>query len=85
MHDGFQQEALFIDVFALQHVGQLLQCVVGIKIGQKTEIAAVNADHLDVVAGQNAGCAEHIAVATDHYCQVGLLANIRQAAGNRIF
>lgn len=85
MHDGFQQETLFVDVLAFQHVRQLLQSVVGIEIGEEAEVAAVDSDHLDVIARQHARGAEHVAVAADHHCQVGALADIRQAAGHGVF
>ncbi len=81
LHAGFQQETVFLDVFAFQHVRQLLLGVVRIEIGEEAEIAAVDADHLDVVTRQHARGAEHVAVAADHHRQIGLLADFRQAAG----
>jgi hypothetical protein len=60
-------------------VGEL-QGVIRVKIGQKTEVAAVNADDVDIVTCQRSRCAEHIAVAAHHYRQIRLLTNFRQRA-----
>ncbi len=54
--------------------------VVGIEVGEKAEVAAVNADHFDIVARQHARRAEHIAIAADHHGKVRLLSNLRQRA-----
>ena len=84
MHDGFQQETLFVDVLAFQHVRQLLQGVVGIEIGEEAEVAAVDPDNLDVVTRQHARGAEHVAVAADHHRQIGALADIRRCRSRRL-
>lgn len=52
---------------AFQHVGELLQGVVRVKVGEKAEVAAVNADDVNVVTGQGPRRAEHIAVAAHHH------------------
>ena len=80
-HLGLQQKAFLGDVVAFQHVGELLQGVVRVKVGEKAEVAAVNADNVNVVTGQGPRRAEHIAVAAHHHREVGLLANLRQRAG----
>lgn len=76
-----EQEAAFDEIVALQHLVQLLLRVVGIEVGEKAEIAAVNTDDFDVVARQHARRAEHIAVAADHHGEVSLLSYLRQRAG----
>ncbi|GHK57852.1 hypothetical protein KPZU09_75880 [Klebsiella pneumoniae] len=50
-HLGLQQKAFLGDVVAFQHVGELLQGVVRVKIGEKAEVTAVNADDVNVVTG----------------------------------
>ena len=59
--------------------------IVWVKVGQETEVAAVNANNLDVITCQGACGAQHIAVATDHHGEIRLLANFRQRAGSDAF
>lgn len=49
---GPPAKAFLGDVVAFQHVGELLQGVVRVKVGEKAEVAAVNADDVNVVTGQ---------------------------------
>ncbi len=83
-HLYFQQKPFLSDVVTLKHIGQLLLRIIGVKIGQKAQIAAVNANHFDVVTRQRARCAKHIAIAADHHRQIRLLTNVRQRTGSHI-
>ncbi|AMO47643.1 Protein grpE [Enterobacter sp. FY-07] len=81
----FQQKAFFSDIMPFQHIGKLLLGVIRVEVGEKTEIAAVNADNIDIITGQGARRAKHITVATDHHRQIAILTNFRQRAGSHIF
>ncbi|MNM96024.1 hypothetical protein D3C81_1084880 [compost metagenome] len=55
---------------AVEHFGDLLFQLVRADVGQKAQVAAVDAQHRNVVPGQGAGGAEQAAVATDDDHQV---------------
>ncbi|MNE99065.1 hypothetical protein D3C80_1976810 [compost metagenome] len=71
---------MLADVFALQHVIELLQRVIRIQIGQEAQVAAVDTDDFNVIACQNAGCAQHIAVTADDNGEISQFTDLRQAA-----
>ncbi len=52
----------------------------GSGIGQEAKIAAVNANHIDVITRQRTRCAKHIAVAARDYRRI-MLTKFRQHAG----
>ncbi len=70
---------------AFQHVGELLLGIIRVEVGQKAQVATVDANDFNIVTGEGTGGAQHIAVATDHHGQVGLLSNFRQRAGFNVF
>ena len=75
VHFYFQQKALLHHGFAVVDQIHLLNDFVGVNIGKKAQIPAVDADHMNIKPGKHAGCAKHIAVATYNDCQVGLFTN----------
>ncbi|MNH27918.1 hypothetical protein D3C79_880470 [compost metagenome] len=76
---GLQQEAVFHQVVAVEHFGDLLFQLVGADVGEEAQVASVDAQHRNVVPGQGAGGAQQAAVAADHDDQVADLA--QQLAG----
>lgn len=78
---GFQQKVFFGDVVVFQYVGELLQGVVWVKVGEKVEVVVVNVDDVNVVMGQGLCCVEYIVVVVYYYCEIGLLVNFCQCVG----
>ncbi|MNM84978.1 hypothetical protein D3C81_970830 [compost metagenome] len=63
---GLQQKAVFHQIVAIQHFGDLGFQLIGTDVGEETQAAAVDAEHRNIVLGQRPGSAEQTAVTTDH-------------------
>ncbi|MNZ40378.1 hypothetical protein D3C78_578960 [compost metagenome] len=93
-HLGLQQEAVFHQVVAVKHCGDLFFQLVRANIGEEAQVAAVDPQDRDVVPCQSTGGAEQAAVTADDDDQVayfaqqlargGLQAVARQHFGNGV-
>jgi hypothetical protein len=79
----FQQKTLFGNIITFQNISQLLLCVIGVEVCQKTQIATVDANDFNIVARQCARGAKHITVTADDYREIRLLTNFCQRTGAR--
>ncbi|MNM51800.1 hypothetical protein D3C81_628680 [compost metagenome] len=69
-HFSLEQEAVFHQVMAVEHFGDLYFQLIGADIGEKTQAATVDAQHRRVVLGQRPGGAEQAAIAANDDDQV---------------
>ncbi|MNJ39114.1 hypothetical protein D3C77_339790 [compost metagenome] len=67
---GLEQEAVFHQVMAVEHFGDLYFQLVRADIGEKAQAATVDAQHRRVVLGQGPGGAEQAAIAANDDDQV---------------
>ena len=85
---GFQQDALFGQVFAGEHTADLLQHFFARHLGKKAQMSLVDADQRDAERGGFAGGGEKSAVAAQHDNQAAFAADVvlvRYAALCQIF
>lgn len=62
----------------------MLLGVIGIKVSQETQVATVDSNNFNIVAGERARRAQHITVAANDNREISLLPNLRERASFHI-
>ncbi len=84
IHFYFQQKALLNHGFTVIDEIHLLNHFIRVDIGKESEVTAVNAHYVNIKAGEYTSSTEHIAIAANHYCEVGLLTNRDKVTNGKV-